>query len=114
MNLVERIQDIDADLSQRAGDIANGVSDEEYQQYMLWKGRVVGAKKRLVQRLQRTKAWINQQREEAALARLERRGTAPALLADLYDVAEQLASGKELTVEGQQIMNDVQLYLEVN
>ena len=64
LELVDRIQSIDVQLSQRAAEVSNRVPDEEYKRYMEWKSRAVGAKKVLTSKLMRTKAWISQEREK--------------------------------------------------
>lgn len=113
LDLVSRIQMIDAQLAERGVTPYN--THEELLAYRQWKTRACVAKSHLVTKLQKTKIWINTKREEQALERLAKRGGPDALLHDLYSVTKRLVSGGAgLTNDQQRLLDDVRSYLERN
>lgn len=65
LDLIERIQSIEAQLAERAAMLAGRrVPDEEYREYKQWKARAVRAKATMVGKLARTKSYIWQQRKD--------------------------------------------------
>jgi len=104
IELVERIQGIDVQLSERAVEQGPG--------YQEWKLRAIRAKYILVSKLHKTKAWIAQRRKEEIETRIKERGEGDGLLADLYALSKALVgAGAEITHDEQALLDDVYHYL---
>ena len=111
MELVERIQSIDVQLTERAAQVVGRVPDAQYKEYMAWKARACGAKARLVSRLTRTRAFIREYQEEIARQRIEQLGPDRLLLA-LYKVTKSLiTAGTVITPDQQDLLDTVSVYL---
>jgi len=62
LELIERLQDIDAQLTLRRSQVSGHVPDSVFKDYVAWKSRAVVAKNRISTKLRNTKKWIKEQR----------------------------------------------------
>ena len=112
MDIVERMQSIDLQLTEKGAEVAVGhVPDEKYREYLDWKTRAMRARTALLTKLQRTKHWIKQERDRQMQSRMVDTGGPDGLLADMYDLAKSSLS-VPLDIEDQALLDDVQAYLQ--
>jgi hypothetical protein len=114
LDLVDRIQAIEAQLSERSAQVSVGrVPDEQYREYLVWKAKASFAKAQMVSKLGRVKAEIRSLRKVDIQERIAKRGGGEGLLNDLYSVTKTMvADGVEITPEEQHLLDTVQQYLE--
>jgi hypothetical protein len=114
LDLVERIQGIEAQLAERAAKVAAvRVPDKQYQDYMQWKARACRAKANMITRLARTKIEIQKLRRAESEARISARGGDTVLLDNLYDLTKSLVSaGADISTDEQRLLDDVAAYLQ--
>lgn len=112
LDLVERVQQIDVQLAERAAEVSVGrVPNEKYKSYLEWKARACRAKAVLVSKLSRTKADIQRMRaDQAAQRAIDKPGD--QLLKELYRVTKTMVSeGVDVSEDEQRVLDSVQEYL---
>ena len=114
LDLIERINSIDVQLSERAARVSVGrIPDKEYRDYKEWKARALRSKSYMASKLARVKEEIQELRKASFQERLKARNGEHGMLRDLYGLTKLLVSaGADITPEEQQLLDDVQEYLE--
>ena len=121
MQLVTRLNDIEAQLSTRAkgGPSRDGQFTEDATTFFDWRHRAVHAKKAVIAELQRVNLWIKQKRREATADRAKSLGVDPTspfsmLLAAANIFQRMRGEGVEVDQEEIEVFDAIKLYLVEN
>lgn len=113
IDLINRIQSIDTQLSERMAEVSNRVEDSKFKEYREWKARAVRAKLGLTSRLQQTKLWISAEHSRQSAEKQVVKSDARLLLQRAVKLLEELVSdGIDLDEDEKCVVDDIYAFIE--